>query len=293
MSGGPVPPPGVVSGVAALRQAFADLHVMHECDQQCPPDCGASDYSPAAYRHHDEHNADVREVIQERAEWLVDALDEWLGLGTGGEGAAAAVAGNIAVSGAVVGESRDAPARLVPLRIVRDHDLYRQWWESLPDRADVVDTLAELKNPDPDAEWILHQLMLLVFQRDDAITVPWLRVHGLVPEAHVHWLSLDIDPSYDGLGVLDGVDVVVNVQTSGQRHQWLSVSSYVSHPSQVFVPEQSEPGAALAEVIDAALALANAEITERDNFADAARIAVPNVPRGETHPESGDKESQR
>lgn len=75
----PTPAPGVVDAVAALRAAFEDLHVMHDCEDTCPDDCDLSDYSESAYRHHDEHNADVREDIEERASGLVDALEDWLG----------------------------------------------------------------------------------------------------------------------------------------------------------------------------------------------------------------------
>lgn len=52
--------------------------VMHECDKDCPDDCDLTDYSESACRKHDEHNFDVREVIHERAEGLVGALEEWL-----------------------------------------------------------------------------------------------------------------------------------------------------------------------------------------------------------------------
>lgn len=75
----PTPPPGVITAVTALRAEFARLHVMHECDENCPEDCGSSDYSESAYRHHDEHNADVREAIEWSASGLVAALEEWLG----------------------------------------------------------------------------------------------------------------------------------------------------------------------------------------------------------------------
>ncbi|UQX13394.1 hypothetical protein [Candidatus Mycobacterium methanotrophicum] len=75
----PNPPAAVVAAVASLRAAFDDIHVMHECDQDCRDDCDLSDYSESAYRSHDEHNFDVREVIHERAEGLVSALEEWLG----------------------------------------------------------------------------------------------------------------------------------------------------------------------------------------------------------------------
>lgn len=74
----PHPPEAVVDALAALRSAFDDIHVMHECDEDCPDGCDLTDYSASAYRNHDEHNFDVREVIHERAEGLVDALEEWL-----------------------------------------------------------------------------------------------------------------------------------------------------------------------------------------------------------------------
>lgn len=75
----PIPPAEVIAAVVALRAAFGDLHEMHDCDEHCPEDCDQSDYSESAYRHHDEHNADVREDIELKAGSLVDALDEWLG----------------------------------------------------------------------------------------------------------------------------------------------------------------------------------------------------------------------
>lgn len=75
----PMPPAEVRTAVAELRAAFGDLHEMHECDEQCPERCDQSDYSESAYRHHDEHNADVREDIELKAGELVEALDAWLG----------------------------------------------------------------------------------------------------------------------------------------------------------------------------------------------------------------------
>lgn len=75
----PTPPAEVLDAMASLRAAFDDIHVMHECSDDCPPDCDLTDYSEAAYRRHDEHNFDVREEIHERAEGLVGALDDWLG----------------------------------------------------------------------------------------------------------------------------------------------------------------------------------------------------------------------
>ena len=76
----PRPPAEVVAAVVELRAAFGDLHEMHECDDDCPDVCGQSDYSESAYRHHDEHNADVREDIELKAGSLVGALETWLGV---------------------------------------------------------------------------------------------------------------------------------------------------------------------------------------------------------------------
>lgn len=76
---GPTPSAEVIAAVAELRAAFGDLHEMHDCDERCPEDCDQSSYSESAYRHHDEHNADVREDIELKACSLIDALIAWLG----------------------------------------------------------------------------------------------------------------------------------------------------------------------------------------------------------------------
>ena len=81
MSATPIPPADLVAALSSLRAAFAEVHVMHECDGQCPPDCDLTDLSGSAYRDHDERNADVREVIHDRAEVLVTALEQWLAPG--------------------------------------------------------------------------------------------------------------------------------------------------------------------------------------------------------------------
>lgn len=77
----PHPPAAVINAVTSLRDAFADIHVMHECDETCPDNCELSDYSESALRDHDETNFDVRETIHDRAEALVELLEEWLGVG--------------------------------------------------------------------------------------------------------------------------------------------------------------------------------------------------------------------
>lgn len=254
----PTPPAAVVAAVGALRAAFDDIHVMHECDQNCPPGCDLSDYSEYAYRYHDEHNFDVRETIHDRAAVLVDALDEWLGVIT-------------AVDQRIAGQSSHRGALVAPLLVSRDSTRYQQWWDREANRAEIADTLARLAD-DSEAEYTLHELMLQVFQSDPSGS-SWLQVQGLAAGAHIRWLSLDIDPAYDGQGVLDGVDVVFNlhVETANIGQQWLAVSVYVSHPHRVLNPDASEAGQALSEVIDQALALINQEIAERDDFTATAR----------------------
>ncbi|HEX7428041.1 MAG TPA: hypothetical protein VF328_14135 [Mycobacterium sp.] len=75
----PTPPPAVINCIKALRADFDRIHVIHECDADCPKDC--PDFIGASYDYsdHDEHNADVREDIDYHAQLLVGALDEWLG----------------------------------------------------------------------------------------------------------------------------------------------------------------------------------------------------------------------
>lgn len=254
----PTPPAAVVAAVGALRAAFDDIHVMHECDQNCPEDCDLSDYSESAYRYHDEHNFDVRETVHDRAAALVDALDEWLEVVT-------------AADQHVAGESSRPGALVAPLVVSRDPTRYQQWWDREANRTEIADTLARLTD-ESEVEYTLHELLLQVFQSDPS-GASWLQVQGLAASAHVRWLSLDIDPAYDGQGVLDGVDVVLNLHVEianiGQR--WLAVSVYVSHPHRVLAPQASEAGQALGEVVDQALALINREIAERDDFAATAR----------------------
>lgn len=259
----PTPPAAVVTAVAALRVAFDNIHVMHECDQSCPANCDLSDYSESAYRYHDEHNFDAREMIHDRAAALVEAIEEWLAAPTIGSQSGDAA------------ESPRAEALVAPLVISRDPIRYQQWWDREANRTEIADTLARLAD-DNDAEYTLHDLMLQVFQSDPS-GASWLQVQGLAEGAHLRWRSLDMDPAYDGEGVLDGLDVVFNLHVEmaniGQR--WLAVSVYVSHPHRVLAPDASEARQALGEVIDQALAMINREIADRDDFAATARQLPP------------------
>lgn len=74
----PIVPAEVRVCMDQIRAKVAELHIMHDCDQGCPPDCQEGDHSELAYRYHDEHNADVREEIAYLAEGLVSSLEGWL-----------------------------------------------------------------------------------------------------------------------------------------------------------------------------------------------------------------------
>jgi hypothetical protein len=105
--------------------------------------------------------------------------------------------------------------------------------------------------------------------------VPWLRVEGLRRGVKVEHLTLDIEPAYDGDGVLDGVEVVLTLFPQGCEAPVLSVSEYVSRPTSMFVPAPGVDAAtAVAEILDTALLLINAEIADRGRFTFSARDAL-------------------
>lgn len=79
-------PASIAEASACLRADLSRIHVMHGCDERCPDDCERSDYSEAAYRSHDERNADVREDIEHSAVELLDAVTEWFGTDTRPDG---------------------------------------------------------------------------------------------------------------------------------------------------------------------------------------------------------------
>lgn len=174
------------------------------------------------------------------------------------------------------GTGRGAPpaAVLAPLSVRRDLEGYQRWWEQLPERSAITETLGSLAD-DAEVEWSLNSLMLMVFQGDHG-PVDWLRVDGLAAGVQVVWLGVDLDPSYDGQGVLDGVDVVLNLQVlvPEARQCWISSSVYVSRPARVFAPEAAEVGEALGEIIDEVLKLANQDLAERDTFNTEARAVI-------------------
>lgn len=110
--------------------------------------------------------------------------------------------------------------------------------------------------------------MCAVFQADPTVT--WLQVTGLRRGCTPQWVAIDIEPARDSDGVINGVDVAVNLLPSrtgneAARLPWLSASAYVGKPWRIFQPAAAtDPCAALAEIIDIALAVINREIAARD-----------------------------
>lgn len=170
--------------------------------------------------------------------------------------------------------SADVPAAgAAPLTITRDGQLYAQWWAQEANQPAIIEAL-ELVAESVEVEHALHGLMLEVFQADVG-PVEWLKATGLRAGVAIGYLNLDIDPAYDGEGVLDGVEAVVNLWTTAPVVS-LTVAAYISRPYRVFAPlSVANHKDALAEVIDTALALINHEIADRDRFMFGARAPYP------------------
>lgn len=163
---------------------------------------------------------------------------------------------------------------LADLRVVRCLQRYAEWWREEADHAAVEEAVAQVvESGGCELEFALHSLMLEVFQGASG-AVSWLRVEGLRRGVALQYLTLDIEPARDGDGVLDGVCVVLNLHPTGTAMASLSVSVYVSRPTRMFMPSAAAPADALAEIVDTALALVNAEIADRDRFTFEARDAL-------------------
>lgn len=161
---------------------------------------------------------------------------------------------------------------LAPLTITRDEAGFAQWWEQTPNREDIIDTLQSLASTDDcvDVEYHLQSLMTAIFQ-ESVDAARWLHVKGLRRDAAVGYVCLDIDRTYDCDGVLDGVEVVLSLQTRVPL-QWLRTAVYLDYARKVLVPEAvDDPQAALAQILDTALDIVNTEIAERDRFVFEAR----------------------
>lgn len=159
------------------------------------------------------------------------------------------------------------------MTVVRNHERYEAWWAGLlPQRDDVVETIEMLRESESaDLGYALHSLMLDVFQ--NGATIDWLYIGGMRRGVEPSYIVLDIDLAHDSDGVYDGVDIVLSLHAPGEDGSLMgsSVSVYVDRPERILVPDVSNPSGALAELIDTALDLINAEIAERDRFCFAVR----------------------
>lgn len=166
------------------------------------------------------------------------------------------------------GLSRDTE---VPLAVTRDEQAYATWWANLPERHDLDESVTDLSSTDAVvvAE-SLHDLMLGVFQQSGP--TPWLTVTGLARRADIS-ASLDIDPAYDGDGVLDGVNVVLTLRaTVGERNIYQTIKANVDRPHRDLVPPSlDDTGVAIGKIIDRAADLITAEITWQEQFWRAVR----------------------
>lgn len=160
---------------------------------------------------------------------------------------------------------------LTPLTISRDDAGFARWWANVSNRDEIIEILESLAGPDCDGvEYSLHSLMLAVFQ-GDTDAAHWLHVAGLREGVTPSYLCLDIDVAHDGEGLLDGVEVVLSLQTAPPCMS-LTVSAYIDRPRRVLVPESGDAAeAALAAMIDTALELVNEALDARDRFTFGAR----------------------
>ncbi|WP_237099491.1 hypothetical protein [Mycobacteroides abscessus] len=159
------------------------------------------------------------------------------------------------------------------MTVVRNHERYEAWWAGrLPQRDDLIAVIEVVRESESvDLGYALHSLMLDVFQ--NGATVDWLDIGGMRRGVVPSYITLDIDLAHDSDGVYDGVDIVLSLHAPSEDGSLMgsSVSVYVDRPERVLVPDVVHPGGALADLIDTALALINAEIAERDRFCFAVR----------------------
>jgi hypothetical protein len=163
---------------------------------------------------------------------------------------------------------------LAPMTVERDLVGYAAWWAA-SDTAEIEELLDGLTGDTWEAEHTLAAVMGCVFQNDpgSSPTRDWLTVTGLAHGVTVAYLGLDLDPSYDGQGVLDGLTVVLNltaVSAEAAEQQNLSVSVYVQ-VRDVLPAGGGVPCEVLGDIIDTALALVNCDIAASDRFIVGAR----------------------
>jgi len=163
---------------------------------------------------------------------------------------------------------------LAPMTVERDLVGYAAWWAA-SDTAEIEELLDGLTGDTWEAEHTLAAVMGCVFQNDpgSSPTRDWLTVTGLAHGVTVAYLGLDLDPSYDGQGVLDGLTVVLNltaVSAEAAEQQNLSVSVY-AQVRDVLPAGGGAPCEVLGDIIDTALALVNCDIAASDRFIVGAR----------------------
>ena len=157
------------------------------------------------------------------------------------------------------------------LRFSRDEEAYNSWWEGLgaEEKESLQEELACVTD-ESESEDALRRLTSTIFQELDG---KWLRVQGLRPGTVITWLGLDIEPAYDGDGLLDGSTVVISLHVEvGGETMFISPDAYVSKPWREFAPEAAGPRAAVAEIIDYALASVHREQDMRDKFLSAREM---------------------
>jgi hypothetical protein len=170
--------------------------------------------------------------------------------------------------------------QLAPLVAVRDASLFEQWWNAAPNQATLAEDVAAIPaGPDAlDIEWSLQSLMLSVIQSDPE-GVNWLALQGLNAAATVRWLGLDLDPSYDTDGKLNGTNVALSAHVAlpdDQGLHFLYETVYVEHPGSVLMPAGDDPREVIAELVDRALGLINHSLAERDELTVARQqITAP------------------
>ncbi len=169
------------------------------------------------------------------------------------------------------GMSAVKPAPMVAVH--RDEQAYAAWWDNLPEeqRLQLEEDADGLLSGDAVlAAETLNGLMLRAFHMCGDVT--WLTVTGLTLRAD-HVATLDICPSYNSNGCLDGVDVVLNVRaTVGGRTHYQVITAHVKQPRWDLRPESvNDMGATIAHIVDRATALVGAELADCDQFWRAVR----------------------
>lgn len=179
--------------------------------------------------------------------------------------------------------------QLIPLVVSRDKDEFLRWWSGLPgpDRARIDELLEPLWDPfKTEAQVVssaefgdsLTDLFTAIFQ--DFGGGRWLRVSGLAPAAVPRYMTLDIDPAFDGCGQRDGVDVVFQLHL--QPSIYLIVAASIDRPERVFPLNTNDLHTILVRAIDTALDVINKRIAVMDEFTTAARQVAPEVQAAES-----------